>query len=105
MSECECEGVSGRTNTLQGIEGEGVSGVRVQKERRSEVAPEEMQQLRGRGDGGGKKKKLVIKPFKSTPKVPSNFEEDAWLKLRGALTAVHHNETITISKEELYRVS
>lgn len=54
--------------------------------------------------GSDIKKKMIIKPFKSTPKIPTNFESEAWAKLKSAITAVHSNELINISKEELYRV-
>ena len=50
------------------------------------------------------KKKMIIKPFKSTPKVPANFEAEAWAKLQSAVHAVHNNALVNISKEELYRV-
>lgn len=49
-------------------------------------------------------KKLVIKPFKSQPKLPENYEEITWTKLKAAVQAVHRKTAIEISKEELYRV-
>jgi hypothetical protein len=36
----------------------------------------------GSASGGEKKKKMVIKPFKVQPKLPDNFEDDTWEKLR-----------------------
>lgn len=32
--------------------------------------------------GGDKRKKMVIKPFKVQPKLPDNFEDDTWEKLK-----------------------
>jgi cullin-4 len=49
-------------------------------------------------------KQLVIKPFKTQPKLPINFENDTWEKLKSALIAVHSKTSTIISKEELYRV-
>lgn len=50
-----------------------------------------------------KKKKLTIKPFKVTPKLPESFEEDTWKKLEAALHAVHNKQPTALSREELYR--
>ncbi len=50
-------------------------------------------------------KKMVIKPFKSNPTLPSDFEETAWRKLETAINAVCSKTSIDMSKEELYRVS
>lgn len=57
------------------------------------------------GGGGGlaAKKKLTIKPFKVTPKLPDAFEEETWKKLEAAINAVHQKQTTTLSREELYR--
>ena len=63
-----------------------------------------MKVSRPSGTGNGSKKKMVIKPFKSLPKLPPNFEADSWMKLQSAIQAVHNNSLIDISKEELYRV-
>ena len=49
--------------------------------------------------------KLVIKPFKIQPKVPDNFEDIAWGKLKFCLNAIYHKVSANISKEELYQVS
>ena len=60
----------------------------------------------GAGQGGpGQQpvKKLVIKPFKSQPKLPPNYEQDTWAKLALALHAVNAKVATDISKEELYR--
>lgn len=48
-------------------------------------------------------RKLVIKPFKIQPKLPENFFDETWQKLRTALQAVYHKNASVISKEELYR--
>jgi cullin 4 len=50
------------------------------------------------------KNKLVIKPFKSKPKIPDDFESVSWVKLRECIRAVFQKTSIDISKEELYRV-
>lgn len=56
-----------------------------------------------KGDSGGMKKKMVIKPFKSQPKVPDNFEMTSWQLLENAVHAVCTNTSIDTSKEVLYR--
>lgn len=48
-------------------------------------------------------KKLVIKPFKTQPKLPENYEQSTWLKLKNAVSDVHEKVATAISKEELYR--
>ncbi|CAK9867204.1 unnamed protein product [Sphagnum jensenii] len=48
-------------------------------------------------------KKLVIKPFKDKPKLPNNFEEVTWVKIKEAVTAIHLKQPISGSLEELYR--
>ena len=59
---------------------------------------------KGSGPGQGQPvKKLVIKPFKSQPKLPPNYEQDTWAKLALALHAVNAKVATDISKEELYR--
>ncbi|TDH71978.1 hypothetical protein CCR75_004879 [Bremia lactucae] len=50
-----------------------------------------------------KKKKLTIKPFKNTPKLPERFEDDTWTKLVAAVHAVYAKEMSSLSREELYR--
>ncbi|KAI9916986.1 hypothetical protein PsorP6_016819 [Peronosclerospora sorghi] len=52
---------------------------------------------------GVKKKKMTIKPFKVTPKLPESFEEDTWKRLQAAVGAVHAKKMSTLSREELYR--
>jgi cullin-4 len=49
-------------------------------------------------------KKLVIKPFKSQPKLPDNYEELAWSRLKAAVDAVFRKTSVSVSKEELYQV-
>lgn len=49
-------------------------------------------------------KKLVIKPFKEQPRLPDNYEEVSWTRLRAAVDAVFHKTSVAISKEELYQV-
>lgn len=48
-------------------------------------------------------KKLVIKPLKSRPKLPDNFERDTWARLQAAVQAVHAKCAVGHSLEELYR--
>lgn len=50
-------------------------------------------------------RKLVIKPFKVQPKIPENFEQETWGKLKSAVHDVFSKSSSKISKEELYRVS
>lgn len=60
--------------------------------------------MSGAGIGmGAKKKKMTIKPFKVTPKLPEAFEDDSWAKLEAALLAVHNKQPTALSREELYR--
>eukprot|EP00854_Cymbomonas_tetramitiformis_P000968 gene968-1486_t len=51
----------------------------------------------------GQPKKLVIKPFKQKPKLPADFEERTWSKLKSAVAAVHAKNPVNCSMEELYR--
>ena len=48
-------------------------------------------------------KKLVIKPLKTRPKLPDNFERDTWARLQTAVQAVHAKQPVGHSLEELYR--
>uniref|UniRef100_H3G975 Cullin family profile domain-containing protein n=1 Tax=Phytophthora ramorum TaxID=164328 RepID=H3G975_PHYRM len=52
---------------------------------------------------GAKKKKMTIKPFKVTPKLPESFEEDTWKALEAAVHSVHAKHMSALSREELYR--
>eukprot|EP00976_Prorocentrum_cordatum_P068315 1179085-Prorocentrum_minimum.AAC.6 len=51
----------------------------------------------------GPSKRLVIKPFKEKPKLPPDFEERTWAKLKDAVNAVHAKQPVACSLEELYR--
>ena len=56
------------------------------------------------GNGATPKKSLKIKPFAlKTPGLPANFEQDTWSMLHDAVDAIHKNEPIHISQEELYK--
>jgi len=48
-------------------------------------------------------RRLVIKPLKTTPRLPDNFELATWAKLLAAVRAVHAKRPVTHSLEELYR--
>ena len=48
-------------------------------------------------------KKLIIKPFKSKPKLPDDFETKTWAMLQGAVRSVYNKTGVKESKEELYR--
>jgi cullin 4 len=59
--------------------------------------------ISGGSNGGQAPKKMVIKPFKSQPKLPENYAQDTWAKLEIAFRAVTDKVSTSISKEELYR--
>jgi len=48
-------------------------------------------------------KKLVIKNFKEKPKLPENYQQDTWEKLKEAVAAIHNSTAIRYSLEELYQ--
>ena len=48
-------------------------------------------------------KRLTIKPFKSKPKLPEDFEQTTWTKLQNAVRCVYKKVATKDSKEELYR--
>ncbi|XP_073957718.1 cullin 4 [Choristoneura fumiferana] len=52
---------------------------------------------------GATAKKLVIKNFKSKPKLPDNYQETTWSKLREAVVAIQTSTAIAYSLEELYQ--
>ncbi|KAJ3414768.1 Cullin-4A [Chytridiales sp. JEL 0842] len=52
----------------------------------------------------GQSKKIVIKGFKVKPKVPDNFEEEIWDKLKRAVDSIHTSKAVPDSLEELYKV-
>ena len=47
--------------------------------------------------------RLKIKSFKKKPAIPTNYENDIWLKLQAAIGAIHSGRPIQNSREELYR--
>lgn len=51
----------------------------------------------------GTTKKLVIKNFKEKPKLPDNYQQETWGKLREAVDAIHTSRAIRSSLEELYQ--
>jgi hypothetical protein len=38
------------------------------------------------------------------PKLPNNFEEITWAKIKEAVTAIHQKQPVSCSLEELYQV-
>lgn len=48
-------------------------------------------------------RKMVIKPLKSRPELPSDYEDRAWADLEGAVLAVQRAEPAKLGLEELYR--
>eukprot|EP00197_Chlamydomonas_leiostraca_P016154 CAMPEP_0202861492 /NCGR_PEP_ID=MMETSP1391-20130828/2868_1 /ASSEMBLY_ACC=CAM_ASM_000867 /TAXON_ID=1034604 /ORGANISM="Chlamydomonas leiostraca, Strain SAG 11-49" /LENGTH=749 /DNA_ID=CAMNT_0049540895 /DNA_START=162 /DNA_END=2411 /DNA_ORIENTATION=- len=52
--------------------------------------------------GPAQAKKLVIKPLKSKPALPEDFEATTWAKLQDAVRAVHDKRPVSCSLEELY---
>ncbi|XP_033220142.1 cullin-4A isoform X2 [Belonocnema kinseyi] len=51
----------------------------------------------------GSAKKLIIKNFKNKPKLPENYQEETWEKLREAVVAIQTSKSIRYSLEELYQ--
>lgn len=51
----------------------------------------------------GAAKKLVIKNFKEKPKLPDNYQEQTWDKLKEAVVAIQTSKSIRYSLEELYQ--
>lgn len=49
-----------------------------------------------------KKKKLIIKSFRRKPRLPVDFEQNTWKRLREAVKAIQRQETLKGSREELY---
>ncbi len=49
--------------------------------------------------------KLVIKSFKNKPRLPDNYEEVAWDRLKKAVHAIYESRPVADSLEGLYRVS
>ncbi|KAL2770496.1 cullin-4A isoform 1 [Daubentonia madagascariensis] len=53
--------------------------------------------------GAGGSKKLVIKNFRDRPRLPDNYTQDTWQKLREAVRAVQSSTSIRYNLEELYQ--
>lgn len=51
----------------------------------------------------GQTKKLVIKNFKTSPKLPDNYEAQTWKNLHDAVVAIQTSTSIEQSLEELYQ--
>ena len=53
----------------------------------------------------GPAKKLKIKPLKLKPRLPADFVESTWAKLKRAIFAVFSEQNVAYSFEELYRAA
>nr|DBA13711.1 TPA: hypothetical protein GDO54_017055 [Pyxicephalus adspersus] len=53
----------------------------------------------------GSAKKLVIKNFKDKPKLPENYTDETWQKLKEAVEAIQNSTSIKYNLEELYQVN
>ncbi|XP_049623516.1 cullin-4B isoform X2 [Suncus etruscus] len=51
----------------------------------------------------GSAKKLVIKNFKDKPKLPENYTDETWHKLKEAVEAIQNSTSIKYNLEELYQ--
>ncbi|KAK6480326.1 cullin-4B-like [Huso huso] len=51
----------------------------------------------------GAAKKLVIKNFKEKPKLPENYTDETWQKLKEAVEAIQNSTSIKYNLEELYQ--
>uniref|UniRef100_A0AAY4DJK8 Cullin-4A n=1 Tax=Denticeps clupeoides TaxID=299321 RepID=A0AAY4DJK8_9TELE len=51
----------------------------------------------------GAAKKLVIKNFKEKPKLPENYTQETWQKLKEAVEAIQNSTSIQYNLEELYQ--
>ncbi|XP_054244792.1 cullin-4B [Indicator indicator] len=51
----------------------------------------------------GSAKKLVIKNFKEKPKLPENYTDETWQKLKEAVEAIQNSTSIKYNLEELYQ--
>lgn len=51
----------------------------------------------------GAAKKLVIKNFKDKPKLPENYTNETWQKLKEAVEAIQNSTSIKYNLEELYQ--
>ncbi|XP_075691877.1 cullin-4B isoform X4 [Rhinoderma darwinii] len=52
----------------------------------------------------GSAKKLVIKNFKEKPKLPENYTDETWQKLKEAVDAIENSTSIKYNLEELYQI-
>uniref|UniRef100_A0A803VW73 Cullin 4B n=1 Tax=Ficedula albicollis TaxID=59894 RepID=A0A803VW73_FICAL len=52
----------------------------------------------------GSAKKLVIKNFKDKPKLPENYTDETWQKLKEAVEAIQNSTSIKYNLEELYQI-
>ncbi|XP_061691117.1 cullin-4B isoform X1 [Syngnathoides biaculeatus] len=51
----------------------------------------------------GAAKKLIIKNFKEKPKLPENYTQETWQKLKEAVEAIQNSTSIKYNLEELYQ--
>ncbi|KAI1902778.1 hypothetical protein AGOR_G00019500 [Albula goreensis] len=51
----------------------------------------------------GAAKKLIIKNFKEKPKLPENYTDETWQKLKEAVEAIQNSTSIKYNLEELYQ--
>lgn len=51
----------------------------------------------------GTAKKLIIKNLKGKPKLPENYQQETWERLREAIVAIQTSKSIKSSLEELYQ--
>ncbi|KAK2904348.1 hypothetical protein Q8A73_011005 [Channa argus] len=51
----------------------------------------------------GAAKKIVIKNFKEKPKLPENYTQETWQKLKEAVEAIQNSTSIKYNLEELYQ--
>ncbi|KAK5608833.1 Cullin-4B [Crenichthys baileyi] len=51
----------------------------------------------------GAAKKLVIKNFREKPKLPENYTQETWQKLKDAVEAIQNSTSIKYNLEELYQ--
>lgn len=55
------------------------------------------------GGGGSVVKKIVIKAWKEVPKLPENYQDEAWKKLEEAVVAIQQSKSIGSALEDLYQ--
>jgi len=72
----------------------------------TQIAPNGFNKNSPLGVGGNRQtqtKKLVIKNFKAKPRLPEDFQERSWDKLKKAVVAIQTATSIDTSLEELYQ--